>query len=151
MNFTFLQDPHTLLQTALQLAGLLQILLLTAGAAMIRVVDLPNHLKVLPVFHRQLFWTYLGFTALTLVAFGLLTLIHASELARAKGLARGFHLFVCVFWTLRLGVQWFVFDVRPFLTNRWLYAGHISLHFVFLYLPLVHGWAFLAPTNPSFP
>lgn len=139
------------LPLALQIAGLLQILLLSAGAMMIRVVNLAHHMKTLPVFHRQLFWTYLGFTGFTLFSLGLLTLLHAPELSQGRGLARGFNLFVCLFWTARLGVQFFVFDLRPFLTNRWLYAGHAALNLVFFYLPLIHGWAFLAPANSTTP
>jgi hypothetical protein len=135
------------LEFFLQLAGILQILLLTAGFTMTRVVDLPRHIATLPAFHGQLFWTYLGFTGFTLLSLGVLTLLNAGELAHGRGLARDFNLFVCLFWTARLAVQFLVFDLRPFLTNIWLKTGHAAINVVFLYLPLVHGWAAIHPVN----
>jgi hypothetical protein len=129
------------LQLALQLAGLIQVLLLTAGASMTRVVRMPEHLRTLPIFLRQLFWTYFGFIGFVLLSLGVVTLANSAELAAANGLARWFNGFACLFWTARLGVQCFVFDLRPFLTNGWLRAGHAALNVAFLYLPIVYGWA----------
>lgn len=125
----------------IQIAGLLQIALLSAGLSMPKAVGLRKHLATLPDFIRRLVWVYFVFIGLVLVGFGTLSLIYAHELASGTPLARGFCGFVTVFWTLRLLVAAFVFDVRPYLTNTFYRVGYAATNVVFLYLPLVYFWA----------
>ena len=47
---------------------------------------------------------------------------------------------VAVFWAVRLLVQFFVFDAKPFLTN-WIYKiGYHSLTVVFMALVAIYTW-----------
>ena len=52
----------------LQLAGLMHLGLLCAGALMPRAVNLRQNIAVLPTFIQKLFWVYYTFIALCLVA-----------------------------------------------------------------------------------
>ncbi len=135
-------------ELALQAAGIVQILLLTAGATMSRVVDMRRHVATLPPFLGHLFWTYFGFIGLVLLSFGTITLANAAELAGGGHLARWFNGALCLFWLARLGVQFFVFDLSPYITNDWLRAGYVALNIVFVLLPAVYGWAALAGARP---
>lgn len=127
----------------LQLAGALHLGLLCAGVLMPRAVNLKTHLTPLPVFIRQLFWVYYTFIGLCLVSFGLITVTFAGTLAGGGSLARAFCVFLAVFWTIRLIAATFVFDVRPYLTNRFWRLGYHATNIVFVYLPVVYAWTAL--------
>ena len=90
------------LTVMLQLAGLLHIGLICAGALMPRAVKLRTHLANLPVFIRRLFWVYYTFIGLCLVSFGLITITFAGTLAQGGNLARAICAFLAAFWTVRL-------------------------------------------------
>jgi hypothetical protein len=129
------------LTLALQIAGLLHLGLLCAGAMMPRVVGMRSHLTTLPPFIRQLFWVYYSFIGLCLVSFGTISVTLAPALAAGGNLARGFCVFLAAFWTLRLIAATFVFDMRPYLTNNFRRLGYHAINLVFAYLPIVYAWA----------
>lgn len=130
----------------LQLAGLLQISLLAAGLAMPRVVHMKDNLATLPVFLRRLFWVYYVFTGIHFVGCGILTFLFAEELAAGAPLARGFCVFLAIYWAARIAVALLVFDVRPFLTTALHRVGHYTLNTVFVYLTTVFAWSALPAT-----
>jgi len=131
------------LTLALEIAGLLHLGLICAGAMMPGVVGLRSHLATLPPFVRQLFWVYYLFIGLCLVSFGSITVALAPELASGGSLARAICLFFAAFWTLRLIAGTFIFDLRPYLTNPWRRLGYHAINLVFAYLPVVYVWAAL--------
>jgi hypothetical protein len=131
----------TTLVTLLQIAAVLHLGLAWAGATMPKVVGLDEHLAPLPPFIRRLFYTYFSFIALMLVAFGLLTFIFAPNIAAGEPVARGLCLLMLGFWTARLFVAAFVFDVRPYLTSRLLRLGYHATNLVFIYLVVVYALA----------
>src|SRR5579859_7842891 len=125
----------------LELAGVMHLGLMCAGALMPRAVNLRAHIAVLPPFIRRLFWVYYAFIGLCLVSFGLITVTFAGTLAAGGGLARAMCAFMAVFWTVRLIAATFIFDVRPYLTNNLWRLGYHATNIVFVYLPVVYGWA----------
>lgn len=129
------------LTLALQIAGLMHLGLLCAGATMPRVVGMRSHLDALPPFIRQLFWVYYAFIGLCLVSFGTITVVLAPELAAGGALARALCIFLAAFWTLRLVAATFVFDLGPYLTDVYRRAGYYAMNVVFIYLPIVYAWA----------
>jgi len=133
------------LTLALQIAGVLHLGLLCAGALMPRAVNLRANLATLPTFIHQLFWVYYTFIALCLVSFGLVTVTFAETLVAGSDLARAVCAFFAAFWTMRLIAATFVFDVRPYLTNAWWRLGYHAINIVFAYLPIVYA---LAATQP---
>jgi hypothetical protein len=129
----------------LQIAGVLHLGLMAAGLMMPRVVDMRGHLAGLPPFIRQLFWVYYTFIALCLVSFSAITIVFADTLADGSTLARALCVFFAVFWTLRLIVATFVFDMGPYLTSRFRRIGYHALNAVFAYLPVVYVLAASQP------
>lgn len=125
----------------IQLAGLSHLGLLCAGATMPKVVQLRTNIAALPPFIRRLFWVYYTFIACCLVGFGSISFLFADSLASGAPLARAICSFLAVFWTIRLVVALFVFDVRPYLVNAWLRIGHAATNTVFTALPLIYAWA----------
>ena len=122
----------------LRFAGIMHLGLLCAGLMMPGAVGLRAHLQSLPTFIRQLFWVYYTFIGLCLVSFGILTFSLAGTLAEGSALARALCAFLATFWTLRLFVASFVFDLRPYLTNGYRWLGYHATNIVFAYLPLVY-------------
>jgi len=125
----------------LKIAALLHLGLLWAGASMPRAVDLRIHLATLPPFIRRLFFVYFTFIGLTVISFGCLTFFFARAMAEGEPLARALCVLFTVFWTLRLIVATFIFDLRPYLTSVYRRAGYHVLNLVFIYLPVVYAIA----------
>jgi hypothetical protein len=124
-----------------QIAGILHLGLISAGALMPRVVGLRTYLTVLPPFVRQLFWVYYSFIGLCLVSFGILSVVLAPALVDGSNLARSVCGFLAAFWTLRLVAATFVLDVGPYLNNRWRRLGYWATNIAFVYLPIIYSLA----------
>ena len=103
-------------------------------------VKLRDHLRQLPPFIRNLFWVYYAFIGLMLIGFGTLTFFFASEMATGQPVARGLCVLLAMFWTIRLVVAAFVFDVRPYLTHWFYRLGYHATNLVFVYLVAIYAW-----------
>ena len=125
----------------LQIAALLHIGLICAGASMPRAVGLRTHLAALPPFIRRLFLVYFSFIGLVLFGFACLTFFFADAMAAGEPLARAFCVLLTAFWTLRLVAMAFIFDVRPYLTNWFYRLGYQATNLVFVYLVAVYALA----------
>jgi hypothetical protein len=131
------------MKNLLLIGGLLHFVILVASALTPRLLDWRTNLAALHPFLRRLFWVYGGFIVLVIVSFGLLTLLHADELATGAAFSRSVCAMVAVFWLARLGVQFFVFDARPFLTTAFRRLGYHGLTFLFSALVFIYGAAAL--------
>lgn len=129
------------LTVLLQIAAILHIGLLCAGASMPKAVNLRGHLASLPPFLRQLFLVYFSFIALMLVGFGTLTFLFAHAMAAGEPVARALCVLITVFWGMRLIAAAFVFDVRPYLTSWFYRIGYQATNLVFVYLVAVYALA----------
>ena len=125
-------------------AGIAQLGILIASSLVPFRLNWKEELKSLSRLHRQMYWTYGGYVVMSIVAFGLLCIANATELAAGGGLARGFCGYVAIFWGIRLGLQP-VFDVKEHLTARWLKAGYHSLTLLFASFTVLFGYAALRP------
>jgi hypothetical protein len=124
--------------------GVLHLCILIASALTPGVLDWKRELERLRPLSRQLIWVHGAFIVLTIIGFGVISLVAPRELASGTTLARAVCAFVAAFWLCRLGVQFFVFDARPFLTKTYLKLGYHGLTIVFLVLVLTYGFAALA-------
>ena len=131
------------MKTWLVAGGLLHFVVLIASALTPRVLDWRTNLATLHPFLRRLFWVYGGFIVLMIVSFGALSLRHANELASGATLSRSVCAMIAIFWLARLGVQFFVFDARPFLTTTFRRLGYHGLTLLFAALVFIYGSAAL--------
>jgi len=132
-----------ILNVALLLCGATHFCILFASALTPKVMGWKKELSVLPRLLQQLFWVYGSFIVLSIVAIGVLTLLHANAMAEGDSVARSVAAFAAVFWGARLMVQFFVFDARPYLTNGWLKLGYNMLTVAFIFLVLTYSTAAL--------
>jgi hypothetical protein len=101
-----------------------------------------RELAALPRVHRQMHWVYAGYVVLSIVAFGLISITNADALAGGSPLARGVCAYIAVFWGIRLSLQ-AVFDMRAYLTRRWMKVGYALLTVMFAAFTAVYAWAAL--------
>ena len=123
-------------------AGVGQLGVLIASALVPFQLRWREDLRPLSRLHRQMYWVYGGYVVLSIIAFALLSIVNAGELASGGGLARGFCAYVAVFWGVRLALQ-AVFDVNAHLTAWWLKAGYAALTILFAALTSIYAWAAL--------
>ncbi len=131
------------LQSLIFVSGILHFGTLIASATVPQILDWKAELRKLDALSRQLIWVHGVFIVLTIVGFGVLTLILPADLAARTPLARAICGFIALFWLARLAVQFFVFDAKPFLKGALLKAGYHGLTFVFVYQAAVLWWAAL--------
>ena len=132
------------LETLIFIGGILHLGTLIGSAQVPRELKFREELPKIAPLLRQWILVAGGYVVLDLVAFGLISLLCAKELASGESLlARAFCAFVAIFWSGRLLVGLFVFDAKSYLRNRLLTLGYHGLTLVFIYHVLVYGTAAL--------
>ncbi len=132
----------------LQLCALMHLGLICAGLLMPRVTGLPESMRQLPPFHRQLFWMYYSFIGFSLISFGLGSFLFAKELSSGTPLARAVCLFLAAFWSLRLFFASWLLDLKPYLTTILKKIGYHVLNTAFaLFIPIYAYAAFAGETR----
>jgi hypothetical protein len=91
-------------------------------------------LRQLMPFNRKLLWVQSGFTVLTIVAFGVLTLVLHAELLRGDRAALGIACFIGIYWTMRILVDAFYFSHADWPKGRAFVVGHALLTLLFTFL-----------------
>jgi hypothetical protein len=127
-------------------AGLLHFSILIASALVPIRLNWKQDLQSLPRLHRQMYWTYGGYIVLCIIAFGCISTTCANQLADGSRLSRAVCLFIAIFWTIRLGLQ-FVFDVDAHLKTWWLRWGYRLLGVLFAGFAVIYGFAGLGTTR----
>ncbi len=106
-------------------------------------------LRSLMPFNRKLLWVQSGFTVLTIIAFGTLTLALHSEMLRGDRAALGLALFIGAYWTARICIDAFYFSHDDWPKGAQFVAGHILLLMLFTYLAACYLGLFLWREWPS--
>ena len=127
-----------ILKVALLAAGVLHLVPLIAGLTVPRVLRWDQGLGKLDPLTRQLIWIHGAFIAITVLAFGLITVTAGESMLQGTPLAVGTAAFIGIFWSLRLLIQLFYFDARPWLTTSFRTVGYRTLTFVFGYFSVVY-------------
>ena len=132
-------DPMAQLIVA---SGIAQLYVLVASALVPSRLNWREQLQCLSRLHRQMYWVYGGYVVFSIVAFALLSLLNARELAGGSPLARGLCGYIAVFWGVRLLLQG-VFDVSEQLTTWWIRTGYHALTALFIGLTVIYTVAAL--------
>lgn len=85
-------------------------------------------------FNRKLLWVQGGFTVLTIIAFGTLTLTLHTELLRGDRAAISLACFIAIYWTARIIVDTLYFSHEDWPQGRAFVIGHILLTSLFVAL-----------------
>ncbi len=131
------------LETLIFISGILHLGTLIGSAQVPKELDFKNELPKLSPMLRHWILTAGVYVVINLIAFGLISLFFAGPLASGTPLARAFCAYVAVFWMIRLLIQFFLFDAKPYLRNWFLKVGYHGLTIVFTWHTLVFGYAAL--------
>lgn len=134
MNWTLKE----LFSLALWLAGIGHFCVLGASFQVPARLEWGTDLAKLKPLNRKLMWTYGGFTVLTIVAFGALTLGLHAEMLRGDRAALGIALFIGVYWACRIGVDALYFDHNDWPKGKMFVIGHVALTSLFIVLSSVY-------------
>jgi hypothetical protein len=130
----WLRTLNSVFSLALWLAGAGHFCVLIASFQVPSRLHWKEDLEKLTVFNRKLVWVHGAFTVLTIVAFGILTLVFHGEMLRGDRAALGLALFIGAYWALRVAVDFFYYDHADWPKGRGFVAGHILLNLLFVYL-----------------
>jgi hypothetical protein len=132
------------LPTLIFAAGIGQLCVLVASALVPMRLNWRGEFEKLSRLHRQMYWVYGGYVVLSIIAFGLISIANAHELAGGTRLARSVCGYIAIFWGIRLSLQ-AVLDVKEHLNTWWLTAGYHLLTLLFISFTIVYGAAALMP------
>jgi hypothetical protein len=126
----------------LWLAGAGHFVILIASFQVPARLHWKQDLAQLMPLNRKLLWVQSGFTVLTIMAFGTLTLALHAELLRGEAAAVGITCFIAVYWTARILVDALYFSHQDWPPGRLLVLGHFLLTSLFLALACSY-WSLL--------
>lgn len=118
----------------LWLAGAGHFVILIASGQVPSRLHWKQDLRSLMPFNRKLLWVQSGFTALTILAFGTLTLALHEEMLRGERTALGLASFIGIYWTARILVDAFYFSHADWPKGKEFVVGHILLSSLFITL-----------------
>jgi hypothetical protein len=118
----------------LWLAGAGHFVILFASAQVPSRLHWKQDLAQLMPFNRKLLWVQGGFTVVTIIAFGTLTLALHREMLRGDRAAMGLACFIGSYWTARILVDAFYFSNEDWPQGREFVIGHILLTSLFVAL-----------------
>jgi len=127
---THLSAEH-LFDLVLWLAGAGHFVILFASFQVPSRLHWKQDLAQLMPFNRKLLWVQGGFTVLTIIAFGILTLALHRELLRGDRAALGLACFIGCYWTARILVDAFYFSHKDWPEGKQFVIGHILLTCLF--------------------
>lgn len=127
-----------LFSLALWLAGLGHFCVLVASFQVPTRLGWKTDLAKLTPFNRKLMWTYGGFIAFTILAFGILTLALHGEMLRGDRAALGLATFIGVFWAARIAVDALYFRHVGWPQGSRFVVGHVLLTSLFVALAVTY-------------
>lgn len=130
-------------ELAIRIAGIMQLGLLSVAVVLPAKVEWRKQLATLTPLVRQLFVTYAVYVVGMIAALGAVSLGLADRLVDGSTLARAVTAYIALFWTVRVGLHFFVFDTKPYVTNRLYALGHHALTVTFVYLSATFLWVAL--------
>lgn len=136
-------EAERIFDLALWLAGAGHFVILVASAQVPSRLRWKQDLAQLMPFNRKLLWVQSGFTVLTIIAFGTLTLALHTELLRGDRAAMGLACFIATYWTARVAVDALYFSSEDWPKGKQFVIGHILLTSLFVALACNY-WALFA-------
>jgi hypothetical protein len=115
----------------LWLAGAGHFVILFASAQVPGRLRWKQDLAQLMPFNRKLLWVQGGFTVLTIIAFGTLTLVLHTEMLRGDRAAMALACFIGSYWTARILVDACYFSHEDWPPGREFVIGHVLLTTLF--------------------
>ena len=129
---------RSVISSALWLAGIGHFCVLIASFQVPSRLGWKEELAKLMPFNRKLMWVHGGFTILTIIAFGVLTLALHNEMLSGDRAAIFLAAFIGIYWTTRIVVDLTYYEHRDWPSGRAFVVGHALLTLLFLFLAITY-------------
>lgn len=121
------------LTTLVIAAGAAQLALVAVSPAIPRALGWREKLSPLDPLMRRLFWVYAGYILATNLAFALVSILLGNELTSGSVLARSLCVFIGLYWSARVLIQFALFhSAAP--PGAWFRVAEAALCGLFLFL-----------------
>lgn len=131
-----------MLKGLILIAGILQITLVAGSLFIPRLLNWKGELSGLSPLIRQMFWTYAGYILVTNLSFGLLSILSPESLLDDSVLAKAVSLFIGLYWTARVIIQFFYFDRSSAPKGFIFFWGEVAMVLLFVFFSVVYLFAF---------
>lgn len=135
------------LETLMLISGVIHLGTLFGSAQVPRELRFKEDLPKLNPLLRHWVLVAGGYIVFNIVSFGVISLVFHKELAAQSVMARVFCGYVSLFWAIRLVIQLFFFDAKPYLRNTILKMGYHGLTLVFVWQTAVYAWVAFGPST----
>lgn len=125
---------YRIFDLALWLGGAGHFLILFASFQVPVQLQWKKDLAQLIPFNRKLLWVQGGFTVITIIAFGVLSLLLHAEILRGDRAGLGIAGFIGIYWTARILVDAIYFSHEDWPKGKYFVLGHILLTSLFVFL-----------------
>jgi len=122
------------LSLALWLAGAGHFCVLIASFQVPYRLNWKDDLAKLTPLNRKLMWVHGGFAVLTIMAFGVMSLLLHAEMLRGDRAALALAFFIGLYWLLRIVVDFAYYSHRDWPAGVSFRIGHILLTSLFVFL-----------------
>jgi hypothetical protein len=127
----------------LWLAGVGHFVILIASFQVPYRLNWKQDLQSLIPLNRKLLWVQSAFTVITILAFGILTLVLHDDLLRGGRSALGLNCFIAIYWTARIFVDAVYFSHADWPQGKQFVVGHLLLTSLFLALAASYAGLFI--------
>jgi alginate O-acetyltransferase complex protein AlgI len=127
-------SAERLFSLALWLAGTGHFCVLIASFQVPHRLGWKEDLAKLTPFNRKLMWVHGGFAVLTIVAFGILTLMLHDDMLYGERSAMGLAAFIGIYWATRIVVDFTYYDHKDWPRGPGFVIGHVLLTLLFAFL-----------------
>lgn len=128
-----------ILEIGILFGGIIHLAILSAGLVMIKVLNWNKDLKKLDALTEHIIWTHASYVWLIILGFGVVSIAFPTALINSQPLGISISIFISLFWGIRLFIQFFYFDARPYLGDLKLKLGFHGLTICFAYLTVIYG------------
>lgn len=134
-------NEYLTIANALKLAGLGQLVLVTASVAIPKCLDWKGGLSGLQPLLRQMFWTYAVYITVMHAFFGVVSLFATDELLAGGFITTSLCVLMFLWWFARILIQFFYFDKDGLPETAFNKLAEVGLVMLFSFLSMVYGWA----------
>lgn len=120
----------------LNVIGFLLIVLALIHAVFPKYFNWTNELSAISLINRQMMYVHTLFIALIVLLMGLLCLVSPKDIIETA-LGNKLALGLCIFWTVRLGTQFFGYSPKLWRGRKFETTIHILFSFLWTYLSVV--------------
>ncbi|MBK8191679.1 MAG: hypothetical protein IPK76_00150 [Lewinellaceae bacterium] len=133
------------METHLKIIGAILVALAAIHVIFPRYFNWAKEARSLSLINRQMLYVHTFFIALTVGLMGLLCLTSSNDLV-TTGLGKNICLGLGAFWTIRLGIQFFVYSPKLWRGKTFETAVHIMFSLLWAYFSGVFWWVYWSGT-----